>query len=318
MRAYIEWCANRQHTGENPAATDRAEDALPDADQRSEHRQQLWSPAQRQAIMAHVNRQAHNAVDERGRDAIKELRDRAFVATIAYSGVRGGEVVRDTNDARRNGVWWRDLNLDHGTMEILDKGDQEYREASVPPQARTPLDRYRDVLRPASEEWPVFPTSHYPTLYGSFDEGTGLRGGLVDAGLSRADVVDVLDSVEGFPEVLTVYREYELVPTAMSTDDARRLMKRLTVAADVPEIDAEAGEYLELHGGRRGAGDTLVREKGFEQAQQLMRHNSPQTTTDAYSHISASEIAEDAGDAFEQADGSSTQSDDETNSTDTL
>lgn len=32
--------------------------------------------------MAHVNRQAHDAVDERDRDAIKELHDRAFVATI--------------------------------------------------------------------------------------------------------------------------------------------------------------------------------------------------------------------------------------------
>jgi integrase len=58
----------------------------------------------------------------------------------------------------------------------------------------------------------------------------------------------------------------------------------------------------ELHGGRRGAGDTLVREVGWEQAQRLLRHKSPETTMNAYSHITAGEIAEDAGDGFDQAD----------------
>lgn len=302
VRAYCGWCADREHASENPAAKDRAEAALPDADQRSEHRQQLWTPDQRRAIMRHVDERAHAAVDEDGRDAVKPLRDRAFVATIAYSGVRGGEVVRDPNDARRDGVRWRDLDLEDGTMEILDKGDQEYRVASVPEQAVGPLRRYRDALRPASAEWPVFPTGHYPTLYGSFEDETGLRGGLLDAGLSRDEAAGRFDEVSGVPEVLALYREYELVPPAMSTDGARRLMRRLTQAADVPGIDTSDGEYLELHGGRRGAGDTLVREEGIETAQQLMRHNNPETTMEAYSHISASEVAGEAGDAFAAAD----------------
>ena len=69
-----------------------------------------------------------------------------------------------------------------------------------------------------------------------------------------------------------------------------------------PDLDTEAGEYLELHGGRRGAGDTLVREVGWEAAQRLLRHKSPETTMDVYLHISAGEIAEDAGDAFNEAD----------------
>lgn len=79
-------------------------------------------------------------------------------------------------------------------------------------------------------------------------------------------------------------------------------MRTLSQNADVPGIDTESREYLELHGGRRGAGDTLVREVGWEQAQRLLRHKSPETTMNAYSHISAGEIAEDAGDAFDQAD----------------
>ncbi len=73
--------------------------------------------------------------------------------------------------------------------------------------------------------------------------------------------------------------------------------------ADVSGIDSENGEYLELHGGRRGASDTLVREVGWEQTQRLLRHQSPETTMNAYSHISAGEIAEDASDAFDEADG---------------
>jgi hypothetical protein len=52
----------------------------------------------------------------------------------------------------------------------------------------------------------------------------------------------------------------------MTTDGARRLMRTLSDQADVPDIDSENGEYLELHGGRRGAGDTLVREVGWEHA----------------------------------------------------
>ncbi|HET7324219.1 MAG TPA: hypothetical protein VFJ06_07800 [Halococcus sp.] len=79
-------------------------------------------------------------------------------------------------------------------------------------------------------------------------------------------------------------------------------MRTLSANADVPGIDSANGEYLELHGGRRGAGDTLVREVGWEQAQRILRHQSPETTMNAYSHISAGEIAEDASDAFDQAD----------------
>jgi integrase len=94
-----------------------------------------------------------------------------------------------------------------------------------------------------------------------------------------------------------------LLLPAITTDGARRLMRTLSENADVPGIDSESGEYLELHDGRRGAGDTLVREVGWEQAQRLLRHQSPETTMNAYSHISASEIAEDASDAFDEADG---------------
>ena len=40
-------------------------------------------------------------------------------------------------------------------------------------------------------------------------------------------------------------------------------MKRLLAEAEIPDLDTESGEYLELHGGRYGAGITLVREVGW-------------------------------------------------------
>ena len=68
VRAYLGWCVSREYATDNPAATDRVEDALPDDDQRSEHRQQLWPPEQRRAIVEYVDRRARNAIDERGLD----------------------------------------------------------------------------------------------------------------------------------------------------------------------------------------------------------------------------------------------------------
>jgi integrase len=293
VRAYLAWCASREYATENPAAKDRAEEALPNDDERDEHHQQLWMPEQRQVIMRYVQQRAHDAVDERGHDAVKETRDRAFVATIAYAGVRGGEVVRDPNDDRRQGVRWSDLTLDNGTMTVLGKGDQAYETVGLPRQALSALERYRSTLEPPNEDWPVFPTLHAPTLLST------AREALQEDDYSTEETEAELDAQTG----VNILRQHGYAPPAITTDGARRLMRTLSKNAEVPGIDTDNGEYLELHGGRRGAGDTLVREAGWEQAQRLLRHQSPETTINAYSHISAGEIAEDASDAFDQADG---------------
>jgi integrase len=292
VRAYLAWCASREYATANPATKDRAEEALPNDDERDEHHQQLWSSKQRQVIMRYVERRAHDAVDEQGHEAIKETRDRAFVATIAYAGVRGGEIVRDPSDDRREGVRWNDLNLENATMTVLGKGDQAYETVGLPRQALSALERYRSTIEPPNEHWPVFPTLHAPTL------SAVVREGLREDGLSSEEIDMRLDE----QSALSVLREHGFVPPAITTDGARRLMQTLSQNADIPGINTENGEYLELHGGRRGAGDTLVREVGWEQAQRLLRHKSPETTMNAYSHISASEIADDASDAFDEAD----------------
>ncbi len=292
VRAYLSWCQQREYLADNPAAKARPTDALPDDDQRSDHTQQLWSPAQRSAIMDYVNERAYDAVDEQGSDALGEVRDRAFVATIAYSGVRGGEVLRDRNDDRRSGVRWTDVDLDRGTMTILEKGSQEYRETGVPEQAVSALDRWKRVFDPSSDEWPVFPTLHAPSL------SSAVADGLDAAGYDESEIKAMQDDATA----LEVCYAEDIAPPALTTAGGRNLMKRLSKAADVPGLDTDDGEYLELHGGRRGAGDTLVREKGWEQAQKHLLHADPKTTMDAYSHISAEETAEEASEAFENTD----------------
>lgn len=271
---------------------DRPEEALPNDDERDEHHQQLWSSEQRQAIMRYVEQRAHDTVDQQSNKAIKETRDRAFVATIAYTGVRGGEVVGDPNDDRRQGVRWHDLDLDNRTMTVLGKGDQTYETVGLPQQTLSALERYRATLNSPNERWPVFLTLHALTLSAT------ARNGLKEEGLSSEEIETTLDD----QPALSVLTDEGFVPSTITTDGARRLMQSLSANADVPGINPTKGEYLELHGGCRGAGDTLVREVGWEQAQRLLRHKSPETTMNAYSHINAGEIAEDAGNAFDQAD----------------
>ena len=153
-------------------------------------------------------------------------------------------------------------------MWVLDKGDQEYTQVSLPRQAVSVFRRYQEILEPPTEEWPVFPTFHAPTL------ARTARDGLHEQGLEADEIEDVLKEATA-EEVL---HKNGIAPPAITIDGARRLMKRLSAEADVPDLDTDAGEYLELHGDRRGAGDTLVREIGWEAAQRLLRHKSPETT----------------------------------------
>ena len=297
VSAYLGWAVERQYLGANPARHDRAREALPDTAERETHTQQWWTPDQRQAIVEHVTGRAREAVDERGLEATTELRDRALIVAIAYSGARGGELVADPHDDRRDGLRWGDVDLDNGTMVVLGKGSQQYVDASLPPQAVTALDRYRQAVAPPADEWPVFPTEHRPTLARTAREALREATDLDDDGIDGR-----LDETSA----TAVLRDLEHPPPALTTDGLRSILMRLSAAADIPDIDTKAGEYLEPHGGRHGAGDTLVREVGWEAAQDLLRHKSPETTMDTYAHIDASETAAQAGRAFARTDGTAT------------
>jgi integrase len=76
---------------------------------------------------------------------------------------------------------------------------------------------------------------------------------------------------------MTVLREQGIAPPALSKNGARSLMKRLCNAAEL-DID---GEYLKPHGGRRGLGSDLYAQDA-ELAQELLRHESIETTHQSY------------------------------------
>jgi site-specific recombinase XerC len=184
IAAFLGWCVYEELVAENPARKRRAEQELPDKRPRND-RQQFWSDTDREALLAHLNECAHAAVDEQGFDAMQQLCDRAPAFTLAFAGVRGAEVLRDPDDDRRIGVLWRDVDLDSGVVAVLGKS-QTNEEAPLPQQVCDPLDRLHQALRPANDEWPVFPTLHRPTL------ARAVRTGLTKRGYADSDREDLI------------------------------------------------------------------------------------------------------------------------------
>jgi len=134
------------------------------------------------------------------------------------------------------------------------------------------------VLEPASDEWSVSPTLHRPTL----------SQGLPD-GIER-------DADESY---LDCYRVAGHNPKALTTNGGRSVLKQLCEAADL-DID---GDYLKPHGARRGIGELMYRERGAAAAQRTLRHADPRTTSEMYSHIEASELADEVADVFDDNGG---------------
>ena len=271
IAAFLGWCVYEELVVENPARTRRAEEELPDKRPRSD-RQQFWSRADRDALLTHLNERVHTAVDEKGLGAIREFRDRALASLLAYSGVRGGEMLRDPSDQRRSGLRWRDVNLEAGTLVVLGK-NQADEEAPLPSQIRGPLDRLHQVLRPASDDWPVFPTLHRPIL------SRTVRTQLAETGYGTDEIEAAIDDHDWLP----LYREHGVVPPALTTNGGRTVMRQVCDEADIA-LDGEH-DYLTPHGGRRGVGDVLYRED-LVLAQTALRHRSIETTKDSYSYRS--------------------------------
>ena len=284
VSAFLTWAVKWNYLAENPAEKGPARESMPDRPSSGEYERQYWQPEQRKALVDFVRRR----VDSAYQDPIaptpilhKRLRDRAFVATIAYSGVRGGEIVKDPNDSRRTGLRWSDVNLEDGRMWILGK-NQDREAAQLPEQATGPLQRWYDAYEPPSDDWPVFPSLHVPTL--SRRLGKELGG----------DERDRRTEQYGY---WTIVLEAGVEPPSITTEGARSVLKRLSAVADIPNLDS--GGYLKPHGARRGVGETLYRERGAARAQRTLRHADPQTTSAMYSHIDASELAEDNTEVFD-------------------
>ncbi|WP_226008140.1 tyrosine-type recombinase/integrase [Natrinema salinisoli] len=293
VSAYVGWCVREGLLEANYAQRNVAKEPLPENDGRRSGDQQAWTDEHRLLITRYVDTRAHDAADEKGLGAIKEFRDRALVYVLCYSGVRGGEIFADPKDDRRNGLQWGDVSFEDRKMTVLSK-KQDWSDRSLTEQAINPMRRYKDLLSPATDDWPVFPTFHLPTLYETLR--TGLR---TEHGWSEGKTETFVDDLTGQREVFEALREYELAPPSINTDGARRIMRRLCEDADL-DLEGKHG-YLAPHGGRRGAGEVMVRQRGFTAAARLL-DNSEAVVRKSYSHIEAKEMAKDAGDAFTEHD----------------
>lgn len=276
VRSFCTYLLERDALETNPAKSTVATDALPDRSVgvREDDREQFWSASTREAIVRWTDWRAEDAIDHGWLDPARATRDRALVAVLAYSGARGAELFRDPQNDRRGGLRWRHVDLDGGTLRVYGK-TQEWQ---VTPLMEPGVGRLRAHYRrqdPPSEEWPVFPTGHLPSLYRLVREADG-----ADAEPTRDTVWELL-------------REHDLVPPAISTAGARTLLRRLSAESGV----TEDGEALLPHGARRGLGDELY-DTSAELAQEVLRHQSVETTHASYRDDDAERLREAAEDAL--------------------
>lgn len=290
ISGFLTWCVEDERIATNPARANRAHTELPEDIGESEQ-QQFWSPEDRVRLLRFVDRRASDAIEESGFDAATEVRDRALIYLLAYTGCRVGEIVRDPNDNRRRGLYWQDVGFETSTLRVLGK-TQEWQNAPFPEQAHSALERHRQLQSPPQDRWPVFPTRHIPTYYRL------AREHLPDQGYSEDEIEEIIESGDAEARL----REEYIIPPNITTRSVRRILKEMCEDAEIQPPEGQAN-YFQPHGGRRGAGDTLYREQGVSASQELLRHQDPQTTADAYHHIDATETANDASDVFSDTDG---------------
>jgi site-specific recombinase XerD len=233
VRAFLSWCVGGGILEANPAATDRAEAALPTAEQRQGN--DFWTAEQRRELERYVRERALETPPSLSERRTR-LREYAMVAVLAHSTVRGAELFRAPEDDRRTGATWDDVDFYTGTIRVLGKS-QRLEDVPLPARARTPLRRYRVVLDPPSNDWPLFPTAHAPSI------AKRVRSVLGERGHDEAEIETLLDDATA----TELARERSIAPPAITTEGARSVLKRLCEAA-VIEVD---GNYLTPRGVRR-------------------------------------------------------------------
>lgn len=308
LSAWCGWCVNEGYLDAHYAQRASATAPLPEDDGRKPGDQQAWTSEQRHLLTRSVDEQARNAIEafttlpadtepldrQRARYmALKAARDRALVFVLAYTGVRVGELLRDPNDPRRRGVRWAELSLEDGSMDVYRK-KQQWDAASLPDPVIGPLRRYRKLMDPPSERWPVFPTLDLRTL------ATLVCDELADRG-KRPNAID--EQRTEYVRDLLLALEEDIRPPSITTDGARSVLQRLSETAEI-DIGHPKHDYLAPHGGRRGMGEVLVRAFGYTVAARYL-DNSEEMVRERYSHIEAGELGDVATEALDEIDGGS-------------
>jgi len=305
ISAWCGWCVNEGYLEAHYAQRASATAPLPDDDGRKPGDQQAWTSEQRHVLTRHVDEQARNAIEafttlpedvdphekQQARyAALRAARDRALVFVLAYTAVRVGELLRDPNDPRRRGVRWEDLSLDDGSMDVYRK-KQQWDAASLPDPVISPLRSYRQLMDPATERWPVFPTFDQRTLAGIVQDELAERGERPEA---------IAERREEYARDLLLALDKDIRPPSITTDGARSILQRLSGAAEI-DITHPKHDYLAPHGGRRGMGEVLVRAFGYTVAARYL-DNSEEMVRERYSHIEAGELGDVATEALNEVD----------------
>ena len=283
------WAVREGHLAENVAQRRNATEPIPEDGHKSGD-QQAWSAEDRQQLTSFVDEQASTAIDDASEDreaALKTCRDRALVYLLSYSGVRGAEILRDRSDERRQGLRWEDVHLEDRYATVFAK-KQRLDDRGLPKPVIHPLQMYRKVLDAPSENWPVFPSFHRPTLSQQMMDTLDCRG---YTGTETEEMRTDRSRIE-------LYIEYDIEPLSTTTDAGRHVLKRLCEEVGIELDDGE--EYLMPHGARRGAGEVLVRISGHAAARG--HDNSEEVVREHYSHIEAGELVDQMTSAFEEAD----------------
>ncbi|TYL36990.1 integrase [Natronococcus pandeyae] len=285
VRAFLSFCVRDGYLETNPADTNDVDEFLPRITTRPDR--QFWTAKERERALRFCGKRIDRNLTTPPLPPELQLdryRDRAIVSVLGLTGVRGAEVFSVPRDDRRDGITWSDVDIDGNVLIVLGKVRREdkdpYQEAQLPPRAASALERYKRVLEPPTDEWPVFPTNHYPSkrraLEAEFSETR------VETMLRRSSIDELL-------------REHEVPPPALSTNGARSVLKRLSAKLDTAyddlEYDPENGEYLKPHGARRGLGHELYKKGHAEVAQKSLRHTSMDVTDESYQDIQAGETA---------------------------
>lgn len=305
VSAWCGWCVNEGYLNVHYAQRSSAQSPLPEDTGRKPGDQQAWTADQRHELTRFVDEQAHAAIEsfttlnsdtpdadrQRARyKAMKATRDRALVYVLAYTAVRVGELLRDPDDPRRRGVRWEDVNLADGSMDVYRK-KQRWDAASLPEPVIPKLSRYKKLVSPPSDRWPVFPTFDRNSLQQQITDE------LADRGLQKADIERLQ---EKYVRLFLLALAEDIRPKSLTTDGARLILRRLT---DVAEIDVPHPKhgYLAPHGGRRGMGEVLVRAFGYTVAARYL-DNSEEMIRERYSHIEAGELGDVATEALSEID----------------
>lgn len=126
VSACLSWAVQWEYLEGNPALKQRSKDELPEASAGTTPARSSGVPKSA-AFRRFVDRRAEEAVDERGLEAVPELRNRALVYLLVCSGARSAEVLRGPNDARRDGHRWGDVDLEEGVLTVRGKSQDEQR-----------------------------------------------------------------------------------------------------------------------------------------------------------------------------------------------